>query len=468
LENQRSVLRQRVQNHLEAAYGLEALTPGSLDTTHELELHERLASLWPGFEPRPPVAANLAGAMEHLVSQALEHEFPAAPYFEAEIKTSNVHKVYEQVRAATQGEDGRVAIDKPLRPLLRHIANPLRLGEMGPDATHFVLGQHWQTHFTRKAAETGSPITVSQLRTWIDEPQPMGLPREAENVVILLFAEQTNRSFFLHGAPCGATVTNLPDRLELREQKLPQPAPWDMAVGRAGSIFGVAASPLLKASNVAALATGVKQKVIDARRACQTYCQRLRNRLEKLGITAADTDRMRTAAATLTMLERLGDTEPAEVVEVLATVPVATSESAMGECLRKATELAERLDATDWEIFDATTRLTDERRAVADEMRRTLCQALACDEHVIALAPALKEAQAKAVRLLTTPTSGPGPQAEPQPQPLPGPGHKILRQGAEQHLTLRAVQDLIARLEHELHASQNIHFNIDWIIETET
>ena len=130
LENQRSVLRQRVQNHLEAAYGLEALTPGSLDTTHELELHDRFVSLWPGFEPQPPVAANLAGAMEHLLNQALTHEFPAAPDFEAEIKTSNLQKVYEQVRAATQAEDGRVAIDKPLRPLLRHIANPLRLGEM--------------------------------------------------------------------------------------------------------------------------------------------------------------------------------------------------------------------------------------------------------------------------------------------------------------------------------------------------
>ena len=52
LENQRSVLRQRVQNHLDAAYGLESLTPGSLDTVHELEPNEHFVSLWPGFEPR--------------------------------------------------------------------------------------------------------------------------------------------------------------------------------------------------------------------------------------------------------------------------------------------------------------------------------------------------------------------------------------------------------------------------------
>ena len=129
----------------------------------------------------------------------------------------------------------------------------------------------------------------------------------------------------------------------------------------------------------------------------------------------------------------------------------------------KAAELAGRLEATDWEIFDATARLTDERKAAADEIRSSICQALASDEHVISLAPALKEAQAKAVRLLTTPTPVPGPKAE--PQPVPRPGRTVLRQGAEQHLTLRAAQDLIARLEHELHAGQDIHFNIGWVIE---
>ena len=225
----------------------------------------------------------------------------------------------------------------------------------------------------------------------------------------------------------------------------------------------MAASPLLKASNVIALATGVKQKVVDARRACQIYRQRLQDRLGKLGIAAADTDRMQTAAATLVMIDRLYDVEPAEVVDVLATVHVATSESAMGECVSKAEKLAERLDATDWEIFEATARLTDERKAIADEIRNIICQGLASDEHVIPLAAALQEAQAKAGRLLTTSTPAPGPKAE--SKPVPRPGRTILRQGAEQHLNMRAAQDLISRLEHELQAGQEIHFTLSWIIE---
>jgi hypothetical protein len=466
LENQRSVLRQRVQNHLDAAYGLESLTPGSLDTVHELEPSEHFVSLRHGFEPRPPVAANLAGAMQHLLSQALAHEFPAAPHFEAEIATNTLKKVYEQVRAATRAEDGRVAIDKPLRPLLRHIANPLLMGEMGHDATHFVLGQHWRTHFTKKAAETGSAMTVSQLRQWIDEPKPMGLPREAENMVILFFADQTNRAFFLHGAPFDATLTNLPDQLELREQKLPDPTHWEVAIRHAGTIFGVAGSPLLKASNVTTLMTGVQQKAAISRSACQMYCQRLKERLAKLGIAAGATDRLKTASATLALLERLYQAKPDGVVGVLATAEIATSESAMGTCLNQAAALSTILEGTNWEIFEAIGKLSDERQSAAAEIRGTVEQALQNDEHVVQLGPALQTAQSKAVRLLTESAKLPEPTLRPsEPKPVPKQGKRVVGQGAEQNLEIAAAQELLSSLGQGLRDGQVLRVNLSWIIE---
>ena len=46
--------------------------------------------------------------MNHLVSQALDHEFPAAPQFEAEVKSSNLKKVFEVVSQAARSTDGRV------------------------------------------------------------------------------------------------------------------------------------------------------------------------------------------------------------------------------------------------------------------------------------------------------------------------------------------------------------------------
>ncbi len=109
-------------------------------------------------------------------------------------------------------------VEKSARSLVKQIAEPLNLGEQGE--THFVLGQRWKDHFTRKAAESGAGMTVQSLRKWIDEPRPMGLPKECGNLIILVFAAQTNRSFFRHGAPFDATLTNLPDEVELRQQQL--------------------------------------------------------------------------------------------------------------------------------------------------------------------------------------------------------------------------------------------------------
>jgi hypothetical protein len=229
LENQCSELRQRVKHHLEAAYGLDAVIPGSLDSTQELERHEQFASLKSGFSPQPPAAAHLRGALEQILDQALADDYPAHPKFEAEIKTSNLRKVFDVVSQAARKEDGRTEVEKPLRPLIRQIANPLLLGEMGPDATHFVLGQHWKNHFTRKAAQSGTALMVGQLRQWLDEPSSMGLPREVANLVILLFAEQTNHTFFQHGGrkrarwPSCRTITSCGRRSCPMKQAGPRP-----------------------------------------------------------------------------------------------------------------------------------------------------------------------------------------------------------------------------------------------------
>jgi len=425
LENQRSVLRQRVQNHLDAAYGLESLTPGSLDTTHDLELHERFVSLYPGFDPQPPVAANLGGAMNHLLSQALENEFPAAPSFEAEVKSSNLKKVYAVVSEATQAQDGRVPVDRVLRPLMRHIANPLMLGEMGYDATHFVLGHHWRGFIAKKAAATGSAMTVGQLRKWIDDPKPMGLPKEVQNLVILTFAEQTSRTFYRHNTPWDVTLAKIEDDCELRQQRLPDQAQWDMAVQRAGSIFGLAASPLLKASNVNALANDVKKRASESRVPCQGYCQQLRDRLASVGRISRsvrsvrsvpnerclldgpgdpsylECDRMKTASATQAVVDRVCQSEADDIVAVLASAAIATSESAMGECLSMAAKLSGAIEAANWEIFEAIGILTDARKTAAAEIRNVVGKALRSDEHVIQIALALNGAQSQAVRLLT-------------------------------------------------------------------
>lgn len=474
LENQRSVLATRVQNHLDAAYGLEALSQGSLDTTHDMDLNEHFVSLCPGFVPQPPVAANLAGAMQHLLSQALEHEFPAAPYFEAEVKASSVKKVYELVLPATQSPDSRLAIEKTQRLLLRQIANPLLVGEMGADATHFVLGQHWKTHFARKTAETGSVITVGQLRTWIDDPKPMGLPKEAENLIILLFAAQTNRTFYRHSGPYEPTLPTIPDDCELRTVHLPAHQVWELAVKRAGSIFGVVGSRLLSAANVGTLSADVKKKAAEARRACLSYGQRLKHRMTGMGVASESTDRMKTAVATQTIVESLDAAEPSSVVDLLAAAEIATSEAAMGECRSKAAELEGNLETAGWDIFEAIGKLTDDRQQAAKEILAEVRQALSSDEHALALAPALTGAQAQAVRLLTKSMEPPKPpivtppiQPPVKPPALPpvAKGKKIVGQGTKQDLGMTDAKKCLADLDKQVKAGQTARVSVSWVIE---
>jgi hypothetical protein len=466
LDSQRSVLRQRVENHLDAAYGLEAFTPGSIDTTHALEPHEQFVSLWSGFDPQPPVAAKLASAMTNLLFQALEYEFPAAPSFEAEIKTANLKKVHLVVAEAARSADGRVFVDKPLRPLVRHIANPLLLGEMGHDVDHFVLGQHWKDHFSRKAAAAGGQIIVGQLRDWIDEPRRMGLPVEAQNLVILTFADQTNRTFLRHNLPVDGSLTSLSDDWVVAEQRLPAESDWQTAVALAGSIFGEATSPLLKAGNVAALSSAVKKRAADALGDCREYCQQLRKRLVDSGQDPADADRMKTATSTLALVDRLQQTEAEQIIPTLAHAQIATTAAAMGECVKKSGQLLGALKSTNWEIFEAIGKLADERRLVAQEIRESVQRVLKCDEHVISLAAALQAAQSKAVRLLTE--SSPVhslPTKAASPQPTTTAAVRVVRRDSRENVDLAQARELLSDLERDLATGQRLRLSLSWIIE---
>lgn len=461
LESQRSVLRQRVLNHLDAAYGLEAISTGSVDTTHDLELSEHFVSLEPGFVPQPPVAANLKKAMEHLLFQALAHEFPGAPQFETELKTGVLNKVKELLMPGAQATEDRIPIEKTQRQLLRQVANPLLLGDMGIEATYFMVSQHWKSHFGTRA-EAGAPIQVGQLREWINEPRPMGLPKEAQNLVVLFYAAQTNRTLYRHGGPYdGAGLQNIPDDCELRMVALPSDGDWVLATQRAKSIFGLTPPRLLSASNVASLSKELQARATDARRGLQGYHQRLNERISGLAPPPANADRLQTAAAARAVVDRLCNADPGTIISLLATAEIATSESAMGECIGKAVELEAHLSSAGWDLFDAI------RGSEAQEILADVRKALTSDEHVVELAPALKSAQARALRILTKTaeiTSPPSTKAPTVVTPTPQ-GKRIVDEGRKEGLSLAAAQDSLKELTQKTQSGQVVRINLSWLIE---
>ena len=132
------------------------------------------------------------------------------------------------------------------------------------------------------------------------------------------------------------------------------------------------------------------------------------------------TDRLKTATATLQLVERLHRPPTARRRSALASAEVATSESAMGECLINAGTLAATLDGTNWEIFEAIDGLTRrEEAAAASDIRPAVEQALRCDEHVKPLAADLQGGPVEGGAAVTAPPPPPTP-TPPPPGPRSG------------------------------------------------
>ncbi|HEX8831550.1 MAG TPA: hypothetical protein VF705_10310, partial [Longimicrobium sp.] len=255
LVNQRDQVRQRIRNFLLTAYGISTLNRDAIDSA--LDPGTYVHSLDPGLKLQPPVGATLPAALENLFEQALRHQYPAHPEFRGEVRTQGLRRVLEVVRRAVESSDRRVEVDRADREDVYRIAEPLGLGQMGE--AHFVLGDAWVRDFDQKRAQDGvSEITVRRVRGWIDRPQARGLPTEVENLVILTYALQTNRTFLLYGGVAEPTLDRMQNELELREEALPAEDAWREAVERASTVLGVTVMPLRSAGNVARLAEQAK------------------------------------------------------------------------------------------------------------------------------------------------------------------------------------------------------------------
>ena len=468
LENQQSSLRGRVLQHIEAAYGLRGSQSKSIDDAHTLS--DTFCSLLPTLTLQPPSASSLRGVLDDLLGQALAFDYPDHPDFGAEIKSLHVRKVYEQVIKATSEKGGRVLVEKNARSLLKQIAAPLDLGEQGE--THFVLGQRWKDHFTRKATESGSSMTVKALRRWIDEPKPRGLPTECENLIILIFAAQTNFSFYRHGAPYDVTLTAMPDDVELREQKLPDESQWTLAVQRAGQIFGVNSSPLRNATNVAKLADAIQTKAQEHLESCRRLVLDLGNILADFGEKKEDTPRWQTAQAVEAMLDAVRIAAPATVIEAIALLTPITSEVAMGTSLASSADVVSLLAGTQWKLFESIQSLVDERATAAQALLSRVKEALSSDQHVKQVGQVLKVEQAKAIDLLTPPKPIRKDVEEDQEDveppvsvPEAKPGKKVVESKAVEGLTLNDASEKLADLKRNIKSSQTIRINVSWIIE---
>jgi hypothetical protein len=459
--NQRDQLQSRLRQNMEVSYGIANDPRDAIQS--RLSPEDQFQSLDDTFNPRTPVGANLKGAFENLLDQMFSHQFPAHPRFDTEVKTGVLKKIWPEIERAIETPDGRVLVqDKAVRQLVRSIANPLRLGDMGE--THFVLGQYWKSHFVQSQARDGGAMTVARLREWMDKPQAMGLPTEVQNLIILCFAGQTNRGFFLRGGSIQPTLDSLTNELELREQALPAKEDWDKAVLRAGALFGLVVPQSLNAANVGKLVEGVLGKVKEARDAVASLVSNLGPRITAYPGAGASAPRMNTARSAQALLASLAAAEAGQVVSLLATSAIETSEAAMAQTLAKSKALDEAVRTAGWSVFEAAGALMDQRKDAAVAMKTRLGEILAADEHAIALKPALDEQQNKALRLLTeTPPPPPPPQPPKKPE-LPAATDEtiVVKEAEATGLDRGRARSLLSELNQALDADSDLRLSISW------
>jgi hypothetical protein len=462
LDNQRSQLKQRLIHGLEAAYGVAPDPAGMVDPS--VELADRFQSLDRRFRPQPPAAANLSEALNGLLDQIQSWRFPKHPRFEVDlVRTRDLRNVLKVALEAAHAPQGRVDVEKELRQTMRQIANPLGLGQMHEAA--FVLSDQWRNQLTRGSAAAGGAVTVGKLRAAIDQPDALGLPREVQDLLFLVFAEQTNRSFVRYGAAVKGDLGQLQDEVELREQKLPEEAVWHEARERAAKIFGLAPpASYLSAANVGQLREDLGKAVHALRGPVSDLGGALRRWMSTFGVDPAAAPRMRTAEALHALVEDLTAAPADRLLETLASGTIETSAEAMGNAGTRSERVVQALADNSLELLSGLLQIEDPRRQRAEEILSEVREALTRDELAVNLPDVVQRSFRQATQLLlVTP-----PKREPEPLPPPPPGWKVVQQATREGLDPKSAEDLFQELAKKLREPGESRLRVSWTLERRT
>ncbi len=462
LENLRSQLDNKLLVAIEAAYGLREPPPRLLDEPLDPTLH--LHVLCPGVSLRPPVGADLKSAFLQLLDQLMSWQYSAHPEFKRLVKTSELKKILEVAHATNADPQHRSTPEASFRPILRDIAGPLGLGEQHEAA--FLLSDQWRTKLLKKAAADEGSLTVRKLREFIDDPKPMGLPREVQNLLILVFAEQTGKALVGLRAD-GASIEQIDDDLELRDQKLPSQSAWKAARDRAAKLFGIALGrDFVSAHNVASLAAELGEKARQHREDANLLLPELKKRSELLGWNQSSA-RLKTAAEALRVVEQLLDSPDSDRLDALAGFSFAVPLESIGTSLSRAGSVRAVLkEPNSWDFVDLVRGLEDGRHDQAMKAIESLRSAFEGDEYVLPLEGAFREFTRVAMGLVKQAVRHPDPpviEKGPIPPPQQGLAGRILEKGAKQGLSLSEAEELFRRLTRALGEGQS-KLDIEWTV----
>ena len=427
LKNMRDAQNSALISQLGIVYGLGLQDHGNTtDSMRSLRDEEHFQSLDSSLQLQVPASTQLAPALEEILQQALNTQYPAHPNFSEDLRLTKgaVEKVRDVISTNLRSKDHRSSVERPDRSIVRHIANPLRLGDMGE--THFVIGEHWKDHLTRMAGQAGSTdgMKVRDLRAWMDLPEAMGLPKLLQDLIILTFAQQTNRSFTLHGGPFTPEINNIHEDCTLKLQALPSEEAWERGVEIAQKVLGTVNLPgFVSGQNVVTFSERIKESVRDVLPHAKQLEVELRNRAADFNCKDIENaPRLVAACEAKRLVEAIQKDTNAKLVENLSTLSFSSPLEALSSSLRTAKQLSERLRVMELAAIDSAASLEGARGAEGTRLRDDLFEAFEQNEYAIALGNIYDRVQRRSIALMSEALQEktPPPPAPPLP-PKPAP-----------------------------------------------
>jgi hypothetical protein len=408
-----------------------------------------------------------------LLDSHFAYRYPAHPLFDQDVKPAALSRVLAEVQRAAQQSDQRILVEKSERPFLAAFAVPLQLGSASQ--THFMLSSHWADHFARMHAQEGGTegLTVGRLRVWLDKPNEMGLQKSAQNLVILSFAAQADRTLLRNGVVVPGSIDRLEDEVELREQPLPDEDSWKLARERAGALFGLLSSEVRKGATVADLANKLKVAAAEKRLILTALSQALTPRCDAFGVPTAAARLVTLRSAQMLLTDIANASDALATILVLAGAKLETSPAAVSKCLGSAAEVRDAVNGAMWDVILTAAGLTDpQRKAAAEGLHTRVAEGLGADEHAASLRPMLEDARGRASRLLAEvvpppprPADPPTPPPEPpppSPPPPPPPGEEVVDERQMLPLNAGDAAMLLAELQGRLTATPDAKLTIGW------
>lgn len=377
LANLRSAMRERLLAACKQAYGLSA-ADGSL-ITDGLSPAEQFTPLDASMASQPTAAPDFRGAIEDIVGRLWTLRAPKHPAYSALVTRAELVRTLDIVRRATVEPNRRLDnTERTQRGELHKIVQPLKLGTMGE--AHIVLGEHWKDHFeTQLGVHKPVPLTVGDLRRWIDLPDRLGLPNDHADLVIASFLAQTNRLMVLAGTVVKPEIGKLRDDAEIRSHALPSEAQWTLARANAADL-GIAVASLVSPASVADLNLQLTAFVSPHAEVVRILVERLSQWSRELGLDKAGNARLATAQSAADLVATVL-AKPNDAAATLATFVPASSFAAIGDSVRQSEAVVRALDTAGLRSIMPALTVAGTWQAQATSLGAQLRSILTIEEH---------------------------------------------------------------------------------------